>query len=340
MQTIRWGIIGCGDVTEVKSGPGFQKADGSALVAVMRRDGAKAADYARRHGVPRWYDDGQKLIDDPQVDAVYVAAPPEMHESYAMAACAARKPCYVEKPMSRNGDEARRMVAAFAKRGIPLFVAYYRRGLPKFIKAREIMHGGAIGPIRAVSYQYQDGQMVRRVEPAPWRVSAKIAGAGPFLDLGSHVLDILDFLLGPLENIAGRATNKLRQYAVEDHVELTCTASGVATQVGFDFTSGDRQDEFAIKGDRGELRFSCFGFEPLTLVIPGREAEKVEFATPAHVQQPLIQGIVDVLRGDGRPGDWLSTGAVGLRAQLAMDAALQSYYGGREDGFWSRFAER
>src|ERR1700722_5306045 len=132
MQTIRWGIIGCGDVTEVKSGPAFQKVVGSTLVAVMRRDAVKAADYARRHGVPKWYDDAGKLIADPDVNAVYVATPRGMHETYALMACAAGKPCYVEKPMARNAIEAGRMVDAFAKRGLPLFVAFYRRAQPRF----------------------------------------------------------------------------------------------------------------------------------------------------------------------------------------------------------------
>src|ERR1700690_3284048 len=102
---VRWGIIGCGDVAEVKSGPGFQKAAGSQLVAVMRRRGDLAADYARRHGVPRWYDDARALIDDPEVDAVYIATPPDSPAASALRAAAAGKPAYVEKPMARHGAE-------------------------------------------------------------------------------------------------------------------------------------------------------------------------------------------------------------------------------------------
>jgi 1,5-anhydro-D-fructose reductase (1,5-anhydro-D-mannitol-forming) len=339
MQTIRWGIIGCGDVTEIKSGPGFQKAQGSALVAVMRRDAAKAADYARRHGVAKWYDDGQKLIDDPEVDAVYVATPPGMHEAYAMQACAAGKPCYVEKPMARNAAEVRRMVDAFAKRKVPLFVAFYRRGMPKFVKAKQIIESGALGPLRSVSYEYRDSQMVKRIDPMPWRLSPEQAGGGLFLDLGAHVLDILDFMIAPLQQIKGEARNRLKRYPIEDQVDLTATMRGVPLTVSFDFTAPQPHDRFVIKGDRGELSFSCFGVEPLVLQISGKEAEAVEFVTPAHVQQPLIQGIIDLLRGDDRPGKWVSTGDVGLRTQLAMDLALQSYYGGREDGFWTRFGE-
>lgn len=76
MKTINWGIIGCGKVTEVKSGPGFQNAENSALVAVMRRNGELAKDYAERHNVPKWYDNAEDLLNDPEVDAVYIATPP------------------------------------------------------------------------------------------------------------------------------------------------------------------------------------------------------------------------------------------------------------------------
>ncbi len=127
MRTIRWGIIGCGNVTEVKSGPGFQKAGNSSLVAVMRRNAALAQDYAGRHGVPRWYDDGAALIADPEVDAVYVATPPSSHKGYVLACAAAGKPVYVEKPMALDHGECEEMIAACRAANVPLFVAYYRR---------------------------------------------------------------------------------------------------------------------------------------------------------------------------------------------------------------------
>src|ERR1041385_2373068 len=146
-MTIRWGILGCGDVTEVKSGPGFQKAEGSQLVAVMRRNGEKAADYARRHEVPRWYDSADALIHDSEVDAVYIGTPPGSHLEYALQVCAAGKPCYVEKPMARNHAECVKMVEAFEAAGLPLFVAYYRRGLPRFRKAKELVESGRIGQV-------------------------------------------------------------------------------------------------------------------------------------------------------------------------------------------------
>src|SRR5262249_27928472 len=161
MDIVRWGIVGCGDVTEVKSGPGFQKARDSALVAVMRRDAAKAADFAKRHNVPRWYADADQLIGDPEVDAVYIATPPGTHEFYAMKVLAAGKPCYIEKPMSRNAAEARRITDAFAKKGIPLFVAYYRRAMPRYEKVRDLLKLGVLGRPIALTHTYADGQMLK-----------------------------------------------------------------------------------------------------------------------------------------------------------------------------------
>src|SRR4030095_5976990 len=151
MRTIRWGMIGCGDVTEVKSGPGFQKASHSSLVAVMRRHGELARDYAERHGVPRWYDNAAALINDLEVDAVYIATPPSSHKQYALMCAEAGKPVYVEKPMAVNFEECQAMISAFEVTQIPLFVAYYRRALQRFLKIKELVNSGVIGEVRFVS---------------------------------------------------------------------------------------------------------------------------------------------------------------------------------------------
>ena len=140
---IRWGILGCGDVTEIKSGPALRKIPGSTLTAVMRRDADKARDYARRHGVPRWYGNAGDLVADPEVDAVYVASPPGAHLELGRLAAQAGKPCYVEKPMGASSSVAQGLIAAFAQSGRPLFPAYYRRGLrKKFRKVAELSGRG------------------------------------------------------------------------------------------------------------------------------------------------------------------------------------------------------
>ena len=215
MQLVRWGIVGCGDVTEVKSGPGLQKASGSTLVAVMRRDRARAEDYARRHGVPRVHSSAEALIHDPDVDAVYIATPPSSHCALALQVAAARKPCLVEKPMAMTHAECLRMNDAFRAAGVPLFVAYYRRALERFLTVKRHLQTGAIGSVTDVHVRISE-PLTRRTHAADWRFDRAIAGGGLFYDLGSHCLDLLDFLLGPVVEADGFASNTGGAYEVED----------------------------------------------------------------------------------------------------------------------------
>ena len=100
MEHVRWGFIGCGEVTEKKSGPAFNLIEGSEVVAVMSRRADRAQSYAERHGVKRWYTDPQALLNDPKVNAVYIATPPSTHATYAIMAMKSGKAVYVEKPMA------------------------------------------------------------------------------------------------------------------------------------------------------------------------------------------------------------------------------------------------
>ncbi len=334
-DTIRWGILGCGDVTEVKSGPGFQKSAGSQLIAVMRRDAQKAEDYARRHGVPKWYSDADKLINDPEVDAVYVATPPGSHLELALRVAAAGKPCHVEKPMARNATECDQMVAAFAKAKLPLFVAYYRRAQPRFLKVIELIET-RLGRVTHVHYQFTDPRHAAKPGELPWRLDAENAGGGFFLDIGSHTLDLLDFFFGPLVEVNGHAANLASAYEVEDTLAMSFrTPAGAPGTAAWNFagTVHKSEDFFQFTGTEGRLVFSTFGNEPLRLELAGGVVEEFSFTPPPHVAQPLIQTVVDDLRGKGQCP---STGVSGARTTRVMDRVLESYYGGRADAFWQR----
>lgn len=322
MKTIRWGIIGCGDVTEVKSGPGFQQASNSALVAVMRRNGELAADYARRHSVPKWYDDGQALIDDPDVDAVYIATPPNAHMAYTLAAAKAGKPVYVEKPMAMNFDECWAMIEACQVAGVPLWVAYYRRALPRFLKVKELIDSGAIGTPRTVTVTFY--RKWRPAEPGnlPWRVLPEIAGGGLFVDLAAHTLDYLDYFLGPIQSVQGYASNQAGYYPAEDVVTGSFVfASGVHGVGVWSFSSFTNLDQTEIVGDAGKLTFTSFTTDPIQLTT-GRGVTEFDLNHPAHIQQPLIQSIVNELNGVGACP---STGASGARTTWVMDQMLAGW---------------
>ena len=322
-------MIGCGDVTEVKSGPGFRKAEASALVAVMRRQGELAADYARRHGVPRWYDQSDALIADAEVDAVYIATPPDTHAEYALKVAAAGKPAYVEKPMARNTTECDRMFEAFQRSRLPLYVAYYRRALPRFLTARDLINGGSLGRVTGVRYQCA---APRHKDDAGWRVQVEKSGGGHFLDIGSHAIDLLDFFLGPLADVAGVAGNHGKNCAAEDAVAMSFLAGGISGVASWNFASAEREDAFTISGTEGRLTFSLLGDEPLKL----ENSAGIQMMTrpnPPHVQQPLIQSVVDDLLGRSVCP---STGETARRASQIMDTVLTGYYGGRTDEFWRR----
>jgi predicted dehydrogenase len=321
-RTIRWGIIGVGNVTEVKSGPAFQKAHNASLVAVMRRDGALAKDYAERHGVPRWYDDAQALIADPEVDAVYIATPPHVHKEYTLMAAQAGKPVYVEKPMALTFDECIEMIAACAANGVPLWVAYYRRALPRFLKIKELIDSGAIGDVRSVTTTLY--HRARDYDPLelPWRVQPEIAGGGLFVDVGSHVLDLLDYFLGPICEVQGFSVNHGSPYPAEDHVAASFSFENGALGTGvWCFSTVHQGDRTELHGTRGSIIYSTLENAPVKLVTADGEQEFV-IEHPPHIQQPLIQSIVDELNGESVCP---STGNSGARTSWVIDQALAPY---------------
>ncbi len=324
MTDIRWGILGCGDVCEVKSGPAFNKVAGSRLVAVMRRDGGKAADYARRHGVPRSYDDAAKLIADDEVNAVYIATPPGNHCELALAVAEAGKACYVEKPMARTAAECLRMCEAFERRGLPLFVAYYRRRLPGFVAAKRAIDAGRLGTITHVDYR-----MTRLHRPDPdgqWRMDLATAGAGLVLDLGSHTMDAIDSMLGPVENVHGVAFNHSAN-GVEDACCMSFSIGKAIGTASWNFAGCVKEDVITITGTAGRIVMPTFGQEPVRLVTADGE-ETFDATYPKHVQQPLIETVVGELLGrDGVTCP--STGRSALRTNRVLDEMLVGFYGDR-----------
>ncbi len=320
-RTIRWGIIGCGNVTEVKSGPAFQKAERSRLVAVMRRNGALARDYAERHGVPKWYDDADALVADPEVDAVYVATPPSSHREYALRCARAGKPVYVEKPMALDHGECREMIDACHAAGVPLFVAYYRRALPRFLAIKRLLDERSIGEVRFVTVTLHQPPSPDDRDPArlPWRVDPAIAGGGRFVDLASHMLDFLDFALGPVREASGVASNQAGLYPAEDVVSGTFVFEGGVHGAGtWCFTAFDRLDRTEIVGSAGSITYATFGEDPVVLTTAAGRRE-IALANPAHIQQPLVQTVVDALTG---AGTCPSTGETAARTSWVMDRLL------------------
>ncbi len=323
---IQWGIIGCGDVTEVKSGPAFNLVANSRLVAVMRRDAAKAADYARRHGVPKWYANAEELLRDEEVNAVYVATPPASHAEYAMAAMRAGKPVYVEKPMARTFAECQQMLQVAEETGVPLYVAYYRRALPGFLKVKEWVESGRLGKIRQVHMKlYKSLNQQVQEGATPWRVQPELAGGGHFYDLAAHQLDYVDFLFGPIEEVQGMAVNQAGLYDAEDAVAASFVLPGnilLSASWNFNVPAFLEEDLIEIIGEKGKVSFSCFDFVPVKL-ITADGVEEADFPKPRHVQQDLIQQVVAALL---QQGESPSTGESGARTNAILEQVVDQYY--------------
>lgn len=298
MKKIIWGIIGCGNVNEVKSGPAFNKVPNSNLAAVMRRDKLKAKDYANRHQVKKWYSDAESLIQDAEVNAIYIATPPDSHEAYTLAAFMAGKPVYVEKPMALNSIESKRMQEAAEKFKCKLSVAHYRRAQPKFIEIKRIIDEKILGEIISID-------MKMALSPTPglaetWRVNPAISGGGLFHDLAPHQLDLMLFFFGEPTTLLGQALNKSKNYHADDYVSAEIVFKNKVLFKGlwdFDVKKENEVDLCEIKGTKGVLRFGVF-IDFCELSLNG-ETKSLTFEHLQHVQQPMIEQVVNYFLDKG-----------------------------------------
>ena len=301
LETIKWGMIGTGDVTEQKSGPAFSKAEGSVLHAVANRTPSKAEDYAQRHGIRTWHPDPLDVVHDPEVDVIYVATPPDSHPHYALECIQAGKPVYLEKPMARTHAECIIINEAAREAGVKVWVAYYRRSLDYFLKVKEIIDSGRLGKIRHLRMDQHfppRPQDLGGGDP-PWRVIPDISGGGYFHAMGCHALDILFYIFGDPLQVEGMSRNLGGLYRADDSIDAMISLPGELSLKGnWNFVAPAERDRVEIRGDRGSLHFSVFSFEPIHLDLDSG-TEEFSFERPDHIQLPHIQSIVDELKCQG-----------------------------------------
>lgn len=304
MKEIGWGFIGCGEVTEKKSGPAFNEVPGSHVVAVMSRNAEKAESYAKRHNIKKWYTDPLELINDPEINAIYIATPPSSHATFAIMAMKEGKPVYIEKPLAASYEDCARINRISELTGVPCFVAYYRRYLPYFQKVKQIIQSGAIGtpanvqirfsvPPRDLDYK-SNGSL-------PWRLQPDIAGGGYFYDLAPHQLDLIQDIFGVITRAHGYCSNMAKLYKAEDTIsacfyfENGLPGSGSWCFVGH---QSAKEDRIEVIGEKGMLSFSVYNYSPIQLVTSeGRSS--IVVPNPPYVQLPIIRSVIEHLQGIG-----------------------------------------
>ena len=305
MKQINWGFIGCGEVTEKKSGPAFNEVEGSQVVAVMSRSENKARSYAERHHVRKWYKDASELIEDPDVNAVYIATPPSSHATFAIMAMRAGKPCYIEKPLAASYNDCIRINRISEQTGVPCFVAYYRRYLPYFQKVKEIIESGTIGNVVNVQVRFSvpprdlDFQSGKEM---PWRLQPDIAGGGYFYDLAPHQIDLLQNLFGVITRAHGYPANRAHLYQAEDTLSACFFfESGIPGSGSWCFVGHEsaKEDCIEVISEKGSLSFSVFTYQPIE-VITSEGKNLITVPNPPYVQLPLIKSVIQHLQGIGK----------------------------------------
>ncbi|HID96365.1 MAG TPA: Gfo/Idh/MocA family oxidoreductase [Candidatus Latescibacteria bacterium] len=321
-MTLRWGIIGCGDVAERKGGPALANVAGSELVAVMRRDKVKAAEFARRHGAKRWYHHAEDLLHDEEVNAVYVATPVYLHHDYTIKAARASKHVMCEKPMAMNVQQCRQMIATCRENGVKLMVAYYRRTYPIVQKMKELLHEGAVGEPMLVRinltgyYNPADPNA-----PGAWRGDPAISGGGVMFDVGSHRLDVMVYLLGEVEKVSAFSETLHCGYKAEDSAVLSLKlTNGMHGVANFNWNIRSGSDEFEIYGTEGTILARPLDKGHLEL-HRGKQLEVFELPPPQITHWGLVGNFVQAVN-EGEP--LICSGEEGMKTNLIMEAAYRS----------------
>lgn len=301
---IRWGIIGCGDVTELKSGPAFNLVEGSELVAVMRRNAEKAADYASRHGIGKWYSNADELLDDPEINSIYIATPPAFHKEYALKALQRGLNVYIEKPVTLNAAEAEEIAAALATSSGKLSVAHYRRALPMFLYIKDLLDRKLIGEVRNIQIRMWQPEKPRLIAETDenWRLDPALSGGGYFHDLAPHQLDLMLYFFGKPVLAQGFSINQSLSSAANDHVAGLALFENKAVLNGswsFNVDDEEEVDECLIVGSKGSITFPFFGKTVVWQNEDGDDIEVENFEHPKHVEHPMIEQVVEYFQHTG-----------------------------------------
>ena len=297
---LRWLVIGIGDITTRRVIPALLEEKRSELWGIVTRDPAKAAPYRVRA-----FSALDAALAPDGADVVYVGTPVFLHAPQTLASLRAGKHVLCEKPMAMNYAEARSMVEGARAAGKTLGVAYYRRIYPKVTRAKELLQQGAIGqPLLAyiTCQDWRSGQEPDR----QWLVDPEKAGGGPLFDVGSHRIDVLNYLFGEPTRVAGQLSNSVHELDVEDSATVLIEyANKVRGIVDVRWNSHARRDELRIMGTDGEMDLT-----PLSgpgLVFPGG---REDLAPHANFHFPCVENFVAhvldgaPLRASGESSSW------------------------------------
>jgi predicted dehydrogenase len=324
MKTISWAMIGCGDVTEKKSAPALYKSENSRLKSVYSRTYEKAIDYAKRHNIPNVCKAFEEILLDKEIDAVYIATPPKEHRNYAIACLKAGKIPYIEKPMAMNFAQCQEILEASKQYNLPVYVAYYRRGLEKYLYIKSLIDSGILGKILFVRLTHfmKPQSCDLDIKTLPWRLKKEETGGGKFIDMTTHVIDIVQYFFGDIKQVKSFADNKGDFYEVEDTVTaLFETEKGILISGLWCYVSDFDNEEMLISGSKGTIFTNGLYYGKVKTLINSKEETK-DFIEPEHIAMPYMQMVINEMAGGKKsPADVISA----ANNIWVIDEVLKSY---------------
>jgi predicted dehydrogenase len=318
MDRVSFGLIGCGDIARKRVAPAIRELQNCELVAVNRAQTQLAEAFANEFGAKRWYADWRELLQDDEINAVYIATPVYLHVEQTIAAAEAGKHVLCEKPMALDVAECDRMIDACRRNNVRLGIAYYRHFYPVVRRVREILESGEIGkPVLAQinAFEWFDPPAGH---PREWLLKKEQSGGGPMFDFGCHRIEVLLDLFGKVSELKSTMTNDFFRREVEDVGVATLRfEQGVTATLTVAHSTREPQDTLDVFGSKGSLHVSVLNEG--TLRVFGERGERTELLPPAtNIHQPLIEDFVQAVIENREP---IVTGQIG-RAVAELEARI------------------
>ena len=323
-MSIKWGIIGCGDVAEHKGGPALYNVEDSELLGVTDINLEKAKDFANRHNAKKYYATAEEMLNDKEINAVYVATPVRFHCEYSIQSAEAGKHVLCEKPFAMNAEENKQMIEVCRKNKVKLAAAYYRRFFPHIQKIKSLIAEGAIGDIVLAQSNYTGYYNPAKIYPddlSQWRTDPQMAGGGVVMNCGSHRIDLLGYLLDDVAEVSAFVDTLHCNYSVEDSsVIIMRFAMGAQAVANFNQNVRTSTDEFAIYGTEG--RIVATPLDSGNILLHQTSGIKKYNLPPMKITHlGLVKDFVESIVDGRKP---ISSGEDGMKASLVMDAAYKS----------------
>ena len=269
-RPLRWGILSAARIAN-KFCEGVKSLPDAELVAVAARDGQRAREFAGKWGIPKAYDSYDALVNDPDVDAVYVATTHDFHREHTLLALNAGKPVLCEKPFAINAGESEDMVQVARENKLFLMEAMWTRFFPIMAKVRELVRDGAIGEPRMVQADFG----FRADYDPDSRLFDPKRGGGALLDVGIYVVSFASMILGEPNRVDGMAT--LAPNVVDEQAAITLGYPGGELASLTTAVRTNTQHEATVLGTEGKIRIHPEFWKPerLTLYRAGRDHEEI-----------------------------------------------------------------